>query len=194
MRCSDVRGAMVLAESGDATEQQNRIVAEHLTTCVDCGQFASAGSLPFHELRSQPPLREADFAAVRASVTARIREERRSPFLSSALAAAAMIVVLAGAGAFLVLRREQPQTIARTNPPQPMRIIATSQPVIAEAQPLSRSAVRKPGRHHVATPPPDDSEPELQIELQTDDPALRITWIVNPKLDPLPQEKSDEMR
>jgi hypothetical protein len=134
-----------------------------------------------HELRSTPPLRDSDYAAIRARVNSRINGElcgggrlaRRLAGWLVAFATAAIVI------AVFVPRKPAPL------PHQPPRVVRTQQvpaarPTVSElieppppSQPIRTIALHRKPRIAPAN--------ELHINLQTTDPNIRIIWIVNPK-------------
>ena len=132
------------------------------------------------ELHSPAPLRDADYAAVRARVLADIHASRRRWRWTLALASAAMIAIA------LWLQMPAPQPKKHASP----WTSAVSTPVRRVAPPTSAAsgaaaestALHFPAQHTeparpIATKPPEP----LRIELHTSDPDIRIICIVNPK-------------
>jgi hypothetical protein len=206
MRCIKAREAIVLEAGGTAAEAER--LARHLERCDECRRFAAAEVPPLVALRTPVPLREFDYAAVRARVRAELaRPERRRGFrMPLRLAMAVTIVALAGGALFLSLRREAPShpTQAATARPSPALALtrggqARSLPSIASAEPPppSQSIVSThPRTPHLSHRGPAVAlvhqalQPELRIQIQTADPDIRIIWIANPVQPSLLKEKS----
>jgi hypothetical protein len=133
-----------------------------------------------HELRSTPPLRDSDYAAIRARVNSRIDEEacgggrlaRRVAGWLVAFATAAIVI------AVIVPRKpvplpHQPPRVDRSIhvPPRPN----VSELIEPPQHPQAIRAIALPRKRRIAP------ANELHINLQTADPNIRIIWIVNPK-------------
>ncbi len=137
--------------------------------------------LPLAALRTPPPLREADYAAVRARVLFEIakRAERRGFwmfFRFAAIAAAVAAVV------FLSIPRQPavvpnlpppPREVARrsTEPPNQQPTTNNQQPVVV----IHHEQIAKVRKPHRASP-----EEPMRIQIHTADPDIRIIWIVTP--------------
>jgi len=128
--------------------------------------------LPLAHLRTPVPLNEFDYAAVRARVRSELarRKERNTWMLVFRFAAAMLLIVLA-------LNVKENKPVER----QALSLPAETRPEArrAESPPLHRLvAVAKP--HHRKKP--QRHEPEVtavsRIEIHTDDPDIRIIWIV----------------
>ena len=130
--------------------------------------------------RSQQPLNDDDFAAIRRNVMTAIaaRSERRLfPIVMRFALAAAVIVAI---GIALVPRRaatpavaapaKQPVVIASVPAPAPIVASVTTQP------PVSRVAHR-PRRHRA--PRIELARQNIRVEFRTSDPDVRIIWIAN---------------
>jgi len=121
-----------------------------------------------HELQTPHPLRDADFAAIRARVKAEIAREA-SPWTAifARLAFAAALVVV-----FVPLTRERVPNVPvpRSGPPASASPGApASSPAVVAARPAAETpALRKTRRvERVAQ----------RIEIITADPTIRIIWI-----------------
>jgi hypothetical protein len=134
--------------------------------------------LPLDQMRTPSPLRDSDFAAIRARVRSEIQERSRRrrvwlPLLR--LATAALIVV----GAAMVLRQTEPPapqapiTVATVPQPPPE---PTPQPD-PEPEPERRATIAKkrPSHERIAR-----TDGPMTIHIQTADPDVRIIWIVSP--------------
>jgi hypothetical protein len=132
--------------------------------------------------RSQQPLNDDDFAAIRRDVMTAIaaRNERRLfPIVMRYAIAAAVIIAI---GIVLVPRRvatpaaatpaKRPVVIASAPAPSPAPIVApvTTQP------PIARVAHRP--RHHRA-PHIELARQNIRVEFRTSDPDVRIIWIAS---------------
>ena len=120
------------------------------------------------------PLRDSDYAAIRARVIGEIHARRRRWRFAIAFATAAMI-------AFALWLRETP-TPAPTVPPVPSPAVREkvaggrmrAEPATEPAPTLTRPPATLSRKRERALP----AEP-IRIELHTHDPEIRIIWIVN---------------
>lgn len=121
------------------------------------------------ELHSPAPLRDADYAAVRARVIGEIAARRRR--WRWALAFAATLAIA------LRLQMPKPQPHPQTAVPQWGADVLTG----ASSTSQEPAPVRTPAPHKEAKKPAVvvPGEP-VRIELHTSDPDIRIIWIVNP--------------
>jgi hypothetical protein len=134
------------------------------------------------------PLRDSDYAAIRARVLAEIEHERqRRPLWRFAFAfafAAAVLVV-----AVLTMTRPAPAPapvgVARAvllRPHPPLLIARTITPSVET--PAPRAPRRAPSSIPKKPRQPDETIAAAQpmtIEIHTEDPDVRIIWIVNPE-------------
>lgn len=145
-------------------------------------------------LHSEVPLRDSDYAAIRARVRAEIarREQRRFLPLFLRFAFAATIVALV---AVLVIPRNRevpvPHAVKPTPIPAPaLAPVQTPPPLVvqrseeppAQAQVEKKVATARPKRRAPkrSTRSVQIAEP-MRIEMQTADPDVRIIWIVQPE-------------
>jgi|GEM_PF-629849 len=208
MRCSKAREAIVLEASGTPAEAER--LSRHLERCEECRRFAAAEVPPLAALRTPVPLRDFDYAAVRARVVAELARPERFWMLLR-LAMAVTIVALAGGALLPSLRRDgvaqlpQAATVRPSTELSPTRGgQARSLPSIATAEPLpppEQTASARPRRPHLSHRSPAVAlvhqahvhqavEPELRIQIQTADPDIRIIWIANPVQPSTLKEKS----
>lgn len=187
---------MVLEASGDATELESRRAATHVGDCDECRRFAAAEPLSLAPLRTSQPLRDADFAAIRARVRSRIAqaEEPRGLTLPLRFALVLTLVALLGLGGLLSIRRSDdpkrvdPPVAAAKPPkpapiPQPPAIASPMERTFPVKAPQTARAARHPRHTRRSTAPTTvrhTTKPELRILIQTPDPEVRIIWIVNP--------------
>jgi hypothetical protein len=147
-------------------------------------------------LHSEVPLRDSDYAAIRARVRAEIarREQRRFLPLFIRFALAAMIVALVAV--LVVPRRREtvvPQ-VARQRPMSAPAPVRTPPPLLvqrAEEPPaparVQKVAARPKRRAPKRSTSPVQTAQSMRIEMQTADPDVRIIWIVQPET---PKESS----
>lgn len=144
-------------------------------------------------LRSEVPLRDSDYAAIRARVRAEIArpEQRRFFPLFLRFAFAAMVVALLIAVLVVPRRGEVPvPQVEKREPapaPAPVPLKNTPPPLVAQrveeppapAAPAPRVTAARPKRRapQRSTAPVQIAEP-MRIEMQTADPDVRIIWIV----------------
>jgi hypothetical protein len=200
MRCSKARALISLSESDDLTAAESRRLADHVAGCTGCRRLEAADPLPFAALRTSVPLRGEHYAAVRARVLAGLASDRRLPlFTPFRLATALVLSALVGIGAFLMNRPAveglaTPEIVETTTPfamVEPRAAVDAAPPdeappSIAHAEPRvappiphaapARTAATEPQSAVAALETPE----ELRIQIQTNDPAIRIIWIVNP--------------
>jgi hypothetical protein len=154
--------------------------------------------LDLSALRTEVPLRDADYAAIRARVRAEIarREERRWwPLFVRFAFAAVMIVVLA---MLVVPRKEETKVAPQVVKHVPAPVTTAYAPAPLPAAPDSSSEFLGVPRRERSLPhktrgtrgtPRNPEEPKqiaqspepMRIELQTADPDVRIIWIVQPE-------------
>ena len=134
------------------------------------------------DLHSPQPLRDADFAAIRARVRSRIRERRSVwPMLLRFAFAAALFVVFVPHVAHRAPRVPQPAVVAKVVVPeaQPVRTMeaatATASLGARSTPSIPRERTRRRTTRVVQPPSPEVA----RIELQTADPEIRIIWIIN---------------
>jgi len=148
---------------------------------------------PFRDVRREQPLKDADFAAIRATVLERVARRPRRVAMRFALALAAILAIAALAlGAYVRLQRESPAVTAQAAPPRPRPAAPVAPvPLTAPATIASAAEVRTAAphrRHHRtvhrpaavfarAASPADDTKPVITVHLQTSNPDIRIIWI-----------------
>ncbi|MEK6374777.1 MAG: hypothetical protein AABO58_19025 [Acidobacteriota bacterium] len=125
-------------------------------------------------MRGPLPLHDADFAAIRAQVMAKIETPRRAPVAWRFAYVSVMMALLS-----VIVFVQTPPAVApppgvRASRPHPtavpaVGIMASKQP----EKPQRRGTRRRSGRD-ARTPPQ-----VARIELQTADPDVRIIWITN---------------
>lgn len=173
MTASHVLEQLPLWVGGDLAEADAAAVQAHLDRCPDCRAAAQAlaGSRDWLLEDSVAPFTAEDRLSLRAEVMARIRAEhprRLRSWPRWLLAAAAL-------GWFLLPQgppRPAPAAVAQRPQPAPLPVPL---PVPDPPSPIPVHRVRRPP---VPPTPPDLSEPALaRIELQTDNPNIRIIWL-----------------
>jgi hypothetical protein len=147
--------------------------------------------LPLHELRTPMPLRDADFAAIRARVAAEIARPEKPrllwPRFAFGFAAVAVIAMLMRDTAVPPAAPQvHLQTVTRGGvvAPQAVAPPVRSAGVSPAGPPASRRRTRRSGGE---TPPSQPARtpalPETavsRIEIYTADPSIRIIWISDP--------------
>jgi hypothetical protein len=136
------------------------------------------------DFRTPVPLRDSDYAAIRARVLAEIaHEKKRRPIWRFVFAFAAAVLVVAvltitrptpapapvGVARAVLLRPHPPLLIARKITPP---TVETPAPRAPRPAPSPRKR-RQPETIAAAQP--------MTIEIHTEDPDVRIIWIVNPE-------------
>jgi negative regulator of sigma E activity len=150
------------------------------------------------EFRSQQPLNDDDFAAIRRNVMTTIAKRNERRFLPMVMRFALAAAVVIAIGVALVPRHPSNRaTQQRSNQATQQPNLATHPPVIpathlagnpATGQPgnqttqqLSNLATQQPAprpRHHRA-PPIELAKQNIRVEFRTSDPDVRIIWIAS---------------
>ncbi len=156
MKCSDWQ-LRIASESVDSA------VAEHLTGCSECREFAEEVAKNREALGSVY-LDPAALTAVRSRVMAEIRPRRRTAWLW-ALVPAAMAVAFA-----VVMLWPKPPEIGRPDP------VVFAKQVPDVPAPARRVEVTRPVRphHEVAR-----AVHNLRMEIETSDPNVKIIWLID---------------
>jgi len=137
------------------------------------------------EFRSQQPLGEDDFAAIRRNVMRTIAARERFLPLAMRFAIAAIVVIAIGAAliARFALRDGTPASppagLAASAPPlsQYLERRDGAQPAgETPALPVERVVVHRP--HH-RKPQIRIAQPNIRVEFRTSDPDVRIIWIAS---------------
>jgi len=128
------------------------------------------------DLRTTPPLRDSDFAAIRARVLSELDVARRRRRFVFAFATAAIVALVMSAPHLTTTEERRRPGGWSAGVPAGARETRAHQPAggrrSSAAQP---SAI--PTSRRVPAPPPTE---RLHIEIHTADPDIRIIWIVNP--------------
>jgi hypothetical protein len=161
---------------GDLDPDRSARVQAHLKLCPTCTAEAEAlrGQTAWLREMAEPPFSAADHLAFRAQVMAGVRREAAKPQshwqVRPALAAAAGILLVLGAGLWL------------RNPRTTLVPAAQTAPAQARMEPPPPRTDPKPVRPRVTSPPRQrapagEPTPVTRMEFQTADPTLRIIWL-----------------
>jgi hypothetical protein len=135
------------------------------------------------EFRSQQPLNDDDFAAIRRNVMTTIvarRERRLLPVMMRFALAAAVVIAIIGLA--LVLRRpslptgvaiRKPATVIPTAPAPVVASAAVPQPITPVAHRLRHQRVHPQSVVAMA------AQQNIRVEFRTSDPDIRIIWIAS---------------
>jgi hypothetical protein len=129
------------------------------------------------EFRSQQPLSEDDFAAIRRNVMTTIAARKR--FFPVAMRFAIAMAVVIAIGVAFVPRRPAPPAPIVMNPvivKAPIAIATIAPPPvtpIAAHRPRHRRAIHRRIEYAAAT------QPNIRVEFRTSDPDVRIIWIAS---------------
>jgi hypothetical protein len=182
-----------------AAEVEDPAIAEHLSGCEACREFAQDLAENAAALRSID-VDVAAYTAVRARVLEAVRPKRRFAWLWPAAATAACLLVLWWT-ALLLAPVSQPRVVAyrvplpETTAPSRSRLGGERRGVGGERRGVggerrgvgsdrrtSASGVRRP-RHRRLVAQMTQKEPLTAIKLLTDDPNVVIIWLVDKKGD-----------
>jgi hypothetical protein len=136
------------------------------------------------DFRGPLPLTDADFARIRANVLAEVRPRRR-PFFAFRFAFAAMAAVFAVAISWNALRVPVLELAPPAQPHPHLALTIDIPPLPAAAEERRVEPPRRPTAEAVAAPrisQPTDAQP-VRLEIQTDDPDIRIIWLPNEPLE-----------
>lgn len=154
---------------GDLDPRERQVVEAHLAGCAECRAEAEAfrESQAWLKDEETPAFNADEREALRAGVLARLRAKpsTRPMWLGvAALAAAALLIVLA---------RPHPSPAVAARPPAPEKPIEPAPAIPAPERPVRLA------RHRPIHPPLDsDAGPGAsRIEIQTDNPQIRIIWL-----------------
>lgn len=157
-------------------------------------------------LRSEVPLRDSDYAAIRARVRAELAKRGTRQWFPLWLRVAVTAVVVVAIAALLIAPRndgadiaaEAPAAVIRTAPapvpqiaaaeksspaplPPPARTYEEKRiPAAETATPTERAPSRRPVRQPAPEPVQIATAEPMRIEMHTEDPDVRIIWIVQP--------------
>lgn len=133
-------------------------------------------------LRSAPPLRDSDYAAIRARVRAGIARKRSLLWWRLAAVAALLLLVL-GVGTLVEPRRESPvahkPSVPHRSLTPPQVVMATPEPVPTRKAPATKRRKPRPAAVAVAVAVAQETGTPMRIQMATADPDVRIIWIVN---------------
>lgn len=192
MICRQVQDQLPLWVEADLPAAVLAAVADHLQQCAACQTRAEAlrASQAWLKDPEPPPFDLADRARLRREVMARIRAEapRKTAFLRPRplLAAAAVLLALLGTGLVHFL----PQAPAPARPAlaqaSPRQVPIPEPPILPAAVPAR--PIPRPHLAHRPSPSARSIEAEpavTRIELQTDNPQVRIIWLAQAQSEPL---------
>jgi hypothetical protein len=135
--------------------------------------------MKMNEFRSQQPLSDDDFAAIRRKVMTTIAARKRFLPVVMRFAFAAAVVFAIGL-AFLARRPAPPVVITVTKP------VILKPPIAAAAiasPPVPRVAVHHPRHRRTIHPRAEYAaaapQPNIRVEFRTSDPDVRIIWIAS---------------
>ena len=130
------------------------------------------------EFRSQQPLREEDFAAIRRNVMTTIAARKR--FLPFAMRFAIAAIVMIAIGIGFVARRPAPPVVITVKKPviekAPIAVATIAPPPVTPVvahRPRHRRAIHPRAEYAVA------AQPNIRVEFRTSDPDVRIIWIAS---------------
>ena len=136
-------------------------------------------------VRGPLPLDDANFAAIRANVMAKIGAKRPRPFawyfaFAASVAIAVLSIVVATQPAVKPATRPLTRPSATLSPLRGARALEALLPREREKVPLSERSESK-GRMRVVRKHPHRPTPPAvaRMEIQTSDPDVRIIWITN---------------
>jgi hypothetical protein len=136
--------------------------------------------MKMNEFRSQQPLSEADFAAIRRNVMTTIATRKRFFPIAMRFAFAAAVVIAIGL-AFIARRPVAPAVMTVRKPEilkAPIAVVAVPAPspvtpVVAVHHPRHRRTTH-PRAQYASAP-----QPNIRVEFRTSDPDVRIIWIAS---------------
>ncbi len=188
MSCAKWEWRIALEVEGDLPERESERVLEHLAGCARCRVFAA-------ELReSQAALKdwgdaavsEADLAAVRAGVEARIADEGRRQWwwVWAWVPAAAMAAVLVAAFVWASRPVERLEIAVHARVPAAPALLAEARRPARKARVVREVPARHPAPPVASEAPkaPVEVEP-LKVKFLTDDPDVVIVWLIDRKGD-----------
>ncbi len=180
---------------GDLVAAAKVQVDRHLERCPTCKAAAEAlrESQDWLKTPDEVPFNVEERAALRASVMGRLRNTERPsrilrlrPYALTAAAAAGLVI-------FLTTYIRRPPVVLRMEAPRPA--VAEVQAGVAP-QTVTASTARLPriARHRpVSRPDPLPTGSGLsRIELQTQNPQIRIIWLA--KCEPMPEPTPDPIK
>lgn len=183
MRCRRIARLLPLAAGGDLGPRRSSAVASHVAGCDACRQIEESLAESLRLLRAvpAPSFSQAERTALRRAVWGEIardraeRFSRRVPLLAWGAAAAALVLAVA-----LALRHRPLAPLAPY--PAPSTLADESAVPIAPA-PLAapRDAAPKTApliARRVLRPRPAAPAGAVRIEFRTQDPDVRIIWLV----------------
>lgn len=124
--------------------------------------------LPFHRVRGEVPLTDADFAEIRRNVLMKVSRRQTHAGRWMALAAAAAVAVV------LFVPSQDVSVPVTVSNPRPAVISVGQPPAVQAAEPAAphvEAAVPRKKRSRRAPSAP------VRMEFQTADPDVRIIWI-----------------
>jgi anti-sigma factor RsiW len=182
MTCESVRQLLPLHAGGDLDEQDSGQIDAHLDSCAACSAFAAEYAEARNALRrlDPPELDASVYAGMRGAVLREIRKQPaavRAGWWNSRWAAAAALVIAMSPLALYLSGRDARDahpvaSVASPAPMTPLPAVVSPPPPIErrEAPTVARTAPRRK-----KTVPEKVSDP-LRLEIQTQDPNIRIIW------------------
>jgi len=136
--------------------------------------------MKMNEFRSQQPLSEDDFAAIRRNVMTTIATRSQRRFLPIALRFAIAAIVVIAIGLTLLVRRPAEPAAQTVKQPviekAPIAIATVAPPPVTPVvahHPRHRRDIHRRIEYAAAT------QPNIRVELRTSDPDVRIIWIAS---------------
>ena len=133
------------------------------------------------EFRSQQPLSENDFAAIRRNVMTAIAARHQRRFLLIAMRFAIAAAVVIAIGVAFMARRPAPRVVQTVRKP----VIRTAPVAVATVAPPPVAHVAAHHPRHRRTPHPRAeyaaaaTQQNIRVEFRTSDPDVRIIWIAS---------------
>ena len=132
------------------------------------------------ELRTPHPLRDSDFAAIRARVRAEIAEKRERSWL---------VMLMRFGFAAISFVAFVPYVVDRTPPRPHVEVAQVAHPqlrthkpeLVAREREQTARRRERPSRQREEPAHPREPQTATRIEIHTADPTIRIIWLTQPK-------------
>ena len=134
------------------------------------------------EFRSQQPLSDDDFAAIRHDVMTTIAARNQRRFLPIAMRFAIAAVVVIAIGLTFIARRPAPPAVMTVKKPEIVKASAPSGIASVPTPPVTRVAAHHPRHRRSAHPRAEytaATQQNIRVEFRTSDPDIRIIWIAS---------------